>query len=83
MGIRRILELVQRQWFCRGMRGDLISYVRPFPVFLFVKPENRPKVGLLQPLEIPTKTYVQVTTDLATDLLDSNSCSIMAVFSAD
>ena len=45
-----------------------------------MKSDNRAKAGLLQPLEIPTKKWVHVTTDLVTDLPESDGYTAIAVF---
>ena len=45
-----------------------------------MKLDNRAKAGLLQPLEIPTRKWAQVTTDLVTDLPESDGYTAIAVF---
>ena len=45
-----------------------------------MKSDNRAKAGLLQPLEIPTKKWVHVTTDLVTDLPESDGYTAIAIF---
>ena len=45
-----------------------------------VKSDNRPKAGLLKPLEVPTRKWAQVTTDLVTDLPESDGYTAVAVF---
>ena len=45
-----------------------------------MKSDNRAKAGLLQPLEIPSRKWVHVTTDLITDLLASNAFTASIVF---
>ena len=42
--------------------------------------DNRAKVGLLQPLEIPSRKRVHVTMDLVIDLLESNGFTAVVVF---
>ena len=80
VGMRRTLELVARQYHWRGMKGDIADYVRTCPMCQEVKSDNRTKAGLLQPLEIPTRKWAQVTTDLVTDLPESNGFTAIAVF---
>ncbi len=80
VGIRRTLELVERQYHWRGMRGDITSYVRTCPVCQEIKSDNRAKAGLLQPLEIPSRKWAQVTTDLVTDLPESDGFTAIAIF---
>ena len=45
-----------------------------------MKSDNRAKVGLLQPLEIPSRKWAHVTTDLITDLPESNGIVAIIVF---
>ena len=80
VGIRRTLELVARQYHWREMKRDIGDYVRTCPVCQEVKSDNRTKAGLLQPLEIPTQKWAQVTTDLVTDLPESSGFTTIAVF---
>ena len=62
------------------MKGDIADYMRTCPVCQEVKLDNRTKAGLLQPLEIPIRKWAQVTTDLVTDLPESNGFTTIAVF---
>ena len=63
-----------------GIRGDTIQYMKTCPTCQFMKSDNRAKAGLLQPLEIPTKKWVHITTDLVMDLLESDGYTAIAVF---
>ena len=45
-----------------------------------MKSDNRAKAGLLQPLEIPSRKWAHVTTDLVTDLPKSNGFTAIIVF---
>ena len=45
-----------------------------------MKSDNRAKAGLLQPLEIPSRKWAHITTDLVTDLLESNKFTAIIVF---
>ena len=45
-----------------------------------MKSDNRAKAGLLQPLEIPSRKWAYVTTDLVTDLPESNGFTAIIVF---
>ena len=45
-----------------------------------MKSDNRAKAGLLQPLEIPSRKWAHVTTDLLTDLPESNGFTAIAIF---
>ena len=80
VGMCRTLELVDRQFHWRGLRGDTIHYVKTCPTCQAIKSDSRAKAGLLQPLEIPTRKWAHVTTDLVTDLPVSNGKTAIAVF---
>jgi hypothetical protein len=80
VGMRRTLELTDRQFHWHGLRGDVTSYVKSCPTCQQMKSDNRAKAGLLQPLEIPTRKWAQVTTDLVTDLPESDGFTAVAVF---
>ena len=45
-----------------------------------MKSHNRAKARLLQPLEIPSRKWAHVTTDLITDLPESTGFMAIAVF---
>ena len=80
VGIRRTLDLVDRQFHWRRWRRDVTSYVRTCPTCQQMKSDNRAKAGLLQPLPVPTRKWEQVTTDLVTDLPESGGYTAIAVF---
>ena len=80
VGMRRMMEIVDRQFHWCKMRADVISYVKTCPTCQEMKSDNRQKAGLLQPLEIPTRKWAQVTTDLVTDLPESGGFTAVAVF---
>ena len=80
VGMRRTLELVDRHFHWRGLRGDVLQYVKTCPTCQVVKSDNRAKAGLLRPLEIPSRKWMNVTTDLVIDLLDSDGYTAIAVF---
>ena len=80
VGMRRTLELVDRHFHWRGLRGDVLQYVKTCPTCQVVKSDNRAKAGLLRPLEIPSRKWAHITTDLVTDLPESNGYTAIAVF---
>ena len=45
-----------------------------------MKSDSRAKAGLLKPMEIPSRKWAHVTTDLVTDLLESNGFIAIVVF---
>ena len=74
------MELVDRQFHWLSIRGDTIQYVKTYLTCQLMKSDNKAKVGLLQPLEIPTKKWVHVITDLATNSPKSDGYMAIAVF---
>ena len=80
VGMRKTLELVGWQFQWRGLRGDTINYVKTCPVCQMMESDSRAKAGLLQPLEIPSRKWAHVTTDLATDLPESGGFTVIAIF---
>ena len=79
-GIERTWELIQRDFWWKGMRQDIAHYVRTCPVCQVMKSENRAKKGLRQAIPLPTQKFEQLTTDLVTDLPESKGCTAVAVF---
>ena len=45
-----------------------------------MKSDSRAKAGLLQPLEIPSRKWAHVTTDLVIDLPESGGFTAIVVF---
>ena len=54
--------------------------MKTYPTCQIMKSNNRAKAELLKPLEIPSKKWAHVTTDLVTDLLESNRFTAIVVF---
>ena len=48
VGMRKTLELVDRQFHWRGLRGDTIQYVKTCPTCQIMKSDSRAKAGLLK-----------------------------------
>ena len=80
VGMRKTLELVDRHFHWRGLRGDVLQYIKTCPTCQMVKSDSRVKAGLLRPLEIPSRKWVHVTMDLVTDLPNSDGYMAVAVF---
>ena len=80
VGMCKTLELVDRQFHWRGLRSDTIQYVKTCLMCQIMKSDSRAKAGLLKPLEIPSRKWVHVTTDLVTDLSESNGFTAIVVF---
>ena len=57
-----------------------MQYVQTCPTCQVVKSENRSKAGLLRPLEIPSRKWAHITTDLVTNLLEFNGYTAIVVF---
>ena len=80
VGMHRTLELVDRHFHWRGLRGDVLQYVKTYPTCQVVKSDNQAKAGLLRPLEIPSRKWAHITTNLVTNLPESNGYTAIAVF---
>ena len=80
VGMHRTLELVDRHFHWRGLRSDVLQYMKTYPTYQMVESDSREKAGLLRPLEIPLGKWAHVTTNLVIDLPDSDGCMAVAVF---
>ena len=80
VGMHRTLELVDRHFHWRGLKNDVLRYVKTCPTCQMVKLDNGAKTGFLRPLEIPSRKWAHVTMDLAIDLPDSDGYMAIAVF---
>ena len=80
VGVDRMMEQLSRKFWWKGMRGDVQSYIRTCPTCQVMKSDHQKVKGLLQPLEIPTRKWQQITTDLVTDLPESQGYTAVAVF---
>ena len=80
VGICQTIELVDRQFHWRGMRGDVTSYMKTCPTCQQMKSKNREKVGLLQSLPILSRKWEQVTIDLVTNFPKPEEYTAIVVF---
>eukprot|EP00210_Caulerpa_lentillifera_P002711 g2591.t1 len=80
LGMERTLELISRDYWWRGMREDIRSYIRACPTCQVMKTEPGPVKGLLQPIPLPEYKWQQITIDLVTDFPESNGYTAVAVF---
>ena len=78
--MRRTLELVDCHLHWKGLLGDVISFVKTCPIYQGKNSGNRAKDGVLQPLEFPTRKWVQVMANVVTDLPESHGYTAIAVF---
>ena len=53
VGIQRIVDLVKRTYWWRGLWSDAAHYVRSCPVCQRMKSDNRKKAGALQAIPLP------------------------------
>ena len=54
--------------------------MKTYPTCQIMKSNSRAKAGLLKPLEIPSRKWAHVTTDLITDLPELNGFAAIVVF---
>ena len=80
VGIQRTVDLVKRTYWWHGLWSDAAHYVRSCPVCQRMKSDNRKKAGVLQPIPLPERAWQQITTDLMTDLPESDGKTAIAVF---
>ena len=55
VGMHRTLQLVDRHFHWRGLKGDVLQYVKTYPNCHMVESNNRAKANLLRSLEIPSR----------------------------
>ena len=79
VGINRTMDLIKRNYWWRGIWGDVVPYVWSCPVCQRMKPDNRKKAGEMQPIPLPERAWQQITTDLVTDLPKSDGKTAIAV----
>ena len=80
VGINRTVDLIKRNYWWRGIWGDVAAYVWSCLVCQRMKSDNRKKAGEMQPIPLPEGAWQQITTDLVTDLPESGGKTAIAVF---
>ena len=80
VGVHRTVDHIKRAFWWKGLWGDVGQYVRSCPVCQLMKSDHRKKAGLLQPIPLPERKWQQITTDLVTDLPESEGMTAIAVF---
>ena len=80
LGMRSTLEVMDRHFHWRGLKGDVLHYAKTCLACQMVKSDSQAKARLLRPLEIPSRKWAHVTMDLVTDLLDSDGYMAIVVF---
>ena len=80
VGINRTVDLIKRKYWWRGIWSDVVAYVRSCPVCQLTKSDNLKKAGEMQPIPLPERAWQQITTDLVTDLPESEGKTAIAVF---
>ena len=80
VGLNRTVDHIKRAFWWRGMWSTVGEYVQTCPVCQLVKSDHRKKAGALQPIPLPERKWQQITTDLVTDLPESEGKTAIAVF---
>ena len=80
VGLNRTVDHIKRAFWWRGMWSTVGEYVRTCPVCQLVKSDHRKKAGVLQPIPLPERKWQQITTDLVTDLPESEGKTAIVVF---
>ena len=80
VGINRTVDLIKWNYWWRGIWGDVVAYVRSCLVCQCMKSDSRKKACEMQPIPLLEKAWQQITTDLVTDLPESDGKTAIAVF---
>ena len=72
MGVRKTLDLIQREFWWPGMAKDVIRFIRSCDVCCRSKPDRTKPRGELVPLPVPTSPWTSISMDFITDLPASN-----------
>ena len=80
VGINRIMDAIKRNYWWRGIWGDVTAYMRSCPVCQRMKSDNQKKAGELQPIPLLGRAWQQITIDLVTDLPESEGKTAIAMF---
>jgi transposase InsO family protein len=67
-GINKTIELVQRHFWWKTLRGDVTSFVQTCDVCQRSKASRQAPAGLLRPLPVPGERWVSVTMDMVVKL---------------
>ena len=57
VGINRTVDLIKRNYWWRGIWGDVAAYVWSCPVCQRMKSDNRKKAGEMQPIPLPERAW--------------------------
>ncbi|CAM6092763.1 unnamed protein product [Calypogeia fissa] len=81
LGVRKIIDQLQRAYWWPHMNRDVEAYVRSCLECQQNKSSNQKPAGLLQPLPIPKRRWQHVTSDLVTGLpTTSQGHNVILVF---
>jgi len=78
-GYEKTLHRAKRDFYWKGMRGDIKRFVRECEVCQRNKSENTSPAGLLQPLPIPTRVWTEISMDFVEGLPLSRGHSVIMV----
>jgi hypothetical protein len=78
-GYDKTLQRAKKDFFWKGMRKDLKSFIRGCDVCQRSKHENSLPAGLLQPLPIPSRVWSHITMDFIEGLPLSQGQSVIMV----
>ena len=80
VGINRTVDRIKRNYWWRGIWGDVVVYVRLCPVCQCMKSDNWKKAGEMQPIPLLERARRQITTDLVMDSPESEGKTTNVVF---
>ena len=78
-GQEKTIELVTRNLYWEKLTDWINDYVRSFDECQHNKSPRHAKYGLLQPLEVPYAAWTSISTDLITQLPESQGCTQIMV----
>ncbi|XP_057714608.1 uncharacterized protein lrfn5a isoform X1 [Corythoichthys intestinalis] len=67
-GVRRTMHAISRRFWWPGMEPEVREYVEACSVCARNKTSTRPRMGLLQPLPIPSRPWAEISLDFVTGL---------------
>ena len=79
-GLNRIVDHIKRAFWWSGMWSTVGEYVRSCPICQLVKSDHRKKVGVLQTIPLLEQKCQQITTNLVSDLPESDGKTAIAIF---
>uniref|UniRef100_A0A2N9HGB9 RNA-directed DNA polymerase n=1 Tax=Fagus sylvatica TaxID=28930 RepID=A0A2N9HGB9_FAGSY len=78
-GYLKTYQRAKKDWFWKGMKQDIKSYVKECDTCQRIKSETTRPAGLLQPLPIPPRPWYSISMDFIEGLPKSNKQNVILV----